>query len=250
MQSHMCTLTNILIRTHIFTFPVIYSCFYTNFHNYVHTHSTHIFKYIKHLYIYNSHTHIDTHSPMNATVTQKLTHTHNTNSNTHSQTCFTHTHSCHNQTHMLIQLYNTDIITHPSIVCSHIRAHSCLHWKSHTHAYSCQHSNKHSCAHPRGYTVIRSSPHTCMLTPTCSHSHKLEHEHAHTQSHTQSLTHTDTQTVISSHTHSVTHTQTHLHSVTWHPDLYTHTPADSSTYTFRVPMGSSLTDRTCKSNWC
>lgn len=117
---------------------------------------------------------------------------------------------------MLIQLYNTDIITHSSIVCSHIHAHSCLHSKSHTHAYSCQHSNKHSCAHPRGYTVICVSTlllysvipshlyaHTHRLT--CSHSHKLEYEHAHTQSHTQSLSHTDTQTVISSHTFSDTH---------------------------------------------
>lgn len=174
MQSHMRTLTNILICTHIFTFPVIYSYFYTNFHNYVHTHSTHIFKYIKHLYIYNSHTHIDTHSPMYATVTQKLTHTHNTNSNTHSQTCFTHTHSCHNQTHMLIQLYNTDIITHPSIVCLHIHAHSCLHSKSHTHAYSCQHINKHSCAHPRGYTVIRVST---LLLYLVIPSHLYAHTH-------------------------------------------------------------------------
>lgn len=97
VQSHMRTLTNILICTHTFPFPVIYSYFYTNFHNYVHTHSTHIFKYIKHLY--NSHTHIDAHSRMNAAVTQKLTRTHNTNSNTHSQTCFTHTFTSQSNTH-------------------------------------------------------------------------------------------------------------------------------------------------------
>lgn len=156
---------------------------------------------------------------------------------------------------------HTDIIIHSFIVSSHIHARSCSHSKSHTHAYTCQLSNKHMCTptwlhrHSHFHTLaILGHPltlYTHIHGFIHSRLHRLEHVHTHTQSHTQSLTHTDTHTVISSHTfssHRVTHTQAHFHNITWPPNLYPYTPADLHTYTFRVSMGLTLTDRTCRSN--